>query len=531
MQELIERGGIDPRHRLVPGDEPLVGEIDRDAQGRLGGALAGARLQHPQLALLDRELEILHVAVVLFQQAVDAGELGEGLRHRPFHGGLFGAGGEARFLGDLLRRADAGHHVLALGVDQELAIETFLAGRRIARERDAGRRGLAQIAEHHGLDVDRGAPAFRDTVQAAIRVGALVHPAPEHRADRAPQLCMRILRERLAKLLGNALLVAGDELGPVVGLEVGVEHVAVLVLVLVENFLEHVMADAQHHVGIHGDEAAVAVIGEASVARLLGQRLDGRVVEPEIEDRVHHPRHRCARARAHRHQQRIFRVAKTLSGELADMGERCLDLGFELFRIGLPVGVEVGAQLRGDAEAGGDRQSEIGHLGQVSALAAEQVAHPGPAFGLAVAEGVNPFCLARRRFSRRRGAGGRGRRPDAFAFHRGGGAPRRLAGSRAAGSGLLGHGAVPVRRYSRHKARPAGRTQPYSWADLGRAGALRRGPVRRRNALRMKGLGLIRRRVRSRPAGVRPARRGRAAVPPWAPRRPSLYAPCDAAAR
>jgi hypothetical protein len=31
----------------------------------------------------------------------------------------------------------------------------------------------------------------------------------------------------------------------------------VLVLVLVEDFLEVMMAQAEHHVGIHGDEAAV----------------------------------------------------------------------------------------------------------------------------------------------------------------------------------------------------------------------------------------------------------------------------------
>src|SRR5262249_61061140 len=43
----------------------------------------------------------------------------------------------ARGLGDLLRGADAGDHVFALGIDQELAVELLLAGRWIAREDDA----------------------------------------------------------------------------------------------------------------------------------------------------------------------------------------------------------------------------------------------------------------------------------------------------------------------------------------------------------------------------------------------------------
>ena len=151
-------------------------------------------------------------------------ELRERLRHRLFHRRLVGAGLLARDLGDLLRRADAGDDVLALRVDQEFAVEPLLAGRRIAGEGDAGRRGVAHVAEHHRLHVDRGAPAFRNVVQAAIGDGARVHPRAEHRADRAPELLVRVLRERLALLLAHALLVARDHVDPVVGGQFGVER-------------------------------------------------------------------------------------------------------------------------------------------------------------------------------------------------------------------------------------------------------------------------------------------------------------------
>src|SRR5437016_7807295 len=112
------------------------------------------------------EFEVLHVAVVALEHAVDAGQLVERRRHRLFHRRLAGAGLLARELGDLLRGADAGDHVFALGIDQELAVELPLPGRGIARERRPRGRGLAHIAEHHGLHIDRGAPALRDVVQA-----------------------------------------------------------------------------------------------------------------------------------------------------------------------------------------------------------------------------------------------------------------------------------------------------------------------------------------------------------------------------
>ena len=75
MQQLVELGGIDARHGLLARDEALVHHIDGDLEGRRGGALAHARLQHPQLALLDGELDIAHIAVMPLEDAEDALQL------------------------------------------------------------------------------------------------------------------------------------------------------------------------------------------------------------------------------------------------------------------------------------------------------------------------------------------------------------------------------------------------------------------------------------------------------------------------
>ena len=53
---------------------PSLRHLDGNPERGLGGALAGARLQHPQLAALDGEFEVLHVAVVLLQPLADADE-------------------------------------------------------------------------------------------------------------------------------------------------------------------------------------------------------------------------------------------------------------------------------------------------------------------------------------------------------------------------------------------------------------------------------------------------------------------------
>ena len=50
--------------------------VDGDVDGCQAGPLAGPRLEHEQAAVLDRELDILHVAVVLFETRGDVVELG-----------------------------------------------------------------------------------------------------------------------------------------------------------------------------------------------------------------------------------------------------------------------------------------------------------------------------------------------------------------------------------------------------------------------------------------------------------------------
>ena len=151
---------------------PFFHHLDGDADRGTPGALTVARLQHVQAAVLDGELEVLHVAIVLFQPRGDLAKLVVGLRL------------DLLELGDVHRGADAGDDIFALRVHQELAVKLFHAGGGIAGEADAGAAGLAQVAEDHGLHVDGGAEHVVDVVDAAIVLGAIVQPATgtRHRA-------------------------------------------------------------------------------------------------------------------------------------------------------------------------------------------------------------------------------------------------------------------------------------------------------------------------------------------------------------
>jgi hypothetical protein len=221
-----------------------------------------------------------------------------------------------------LRRAKPRDHVLALSIDQELAVKLLFPGGGIAGEYDAGRAPLAHIAEHHGLHGDRRAPIVGDVVEPPVGNSARIVPRAEHRGDRAPQLNVQILREGLAELLLHDRLEAGDELSPMLGTKLRVELETFETFVVLERLLEQIVVDAEHHVAIHLDEAAVGVVGKSAVPRAACETFDRLVVKAEIEHRVHHARHRRARARAHRHEQRIIDVAETGAGNLAHYAER-----------------------------------------------------------------------------------------------------------------------------------------------------------------------------------------------------------------
>ena len=78
-------------------------------------------------------------------------------------------------------------------------------------------------------------------MQPPIGDGARVHPRTEDSADRFPQLLLRILRERAAKLLGDEILEPGNERPPVVRGELGVERDGAVEFVVFDQLLEMVL--------------------------------------------------------------------------------------------------------------------------------------------------------------------------------------------------------------------------------------------------------------------------------------------------
>ncbi len=260
-----------------------------------------------------------------------------------------------------------------------------MAAGGVAGEGDAGAGVGAEVAEDHGADVDRGAQVARDALLAAVELGTVGVPRVEDGLDGEVELLAGVLRERAAGLLGDDLLEAGDQLLQVGGVEVGVDGDLLGGLGLVEGFLEELAVDVQHGLAEHLDEAAVRVPREALVTGLGGKAGHGLVGEADVQDGVHHAGHRELRTGAHGDQQRVVRLSELLAHLRLEGGKVGADLFAQRGRGRAALEVDL-AGLGGDGEAGRDRQTQVGHLGEVGSLAAEKVLEVAVALGEVVDE-------------------------------------------------------------------------------------------------------------------------------------------------
>ena len=287
---------------------------------------------------------------------------------------------DALEVGQGQRVADARNDVLALRVLQVVAVDAGVAGGGVAGEAHAGAGVFAHVAEHHGADVDGGAQVVGDALAAAVDAGTLGVPGAEDGLDTHVHLGARILGEVLAGLFLDDALEGVDEALEVLGGQLGVALHAALGLEVVEGVGEEVAVDIEDGLAEHLDEAAVGVPREALVTANGSKAENGLIVEADVQDGFHHAGHGELRTASHGDEERVGRITQAAAHRVFDAAQGAGDLGGK--RLGNRRLLEVcAARLGGDREAGGNRQAELRHLGEVRSLASEQVLHGLVALG------------------------------------------------------------------------------------------------------------------------------------------------------
>ena len=157
-------------------------------------------------------------------------------------------------------------------------------------------------------------------------------------------------------------------------------------MVLARAFL-----DAHDDVAIHLHETAITIPSKPLVVAQPRQRPNGLVVETQVQDGVHHARHRVPGTGTNGNEQRLLQVPELLGQDFLDELDAAPDLRVQFFRIGFLVLVIIRANVGGDGETRRNRQTNAGHFGQVGAFAAQERLHRAVPVRLLVSEQINIF--------------------------------------------------------------------------------------------------------------------------------------------
>ena len=285
--------------------------------------------------------------------------------------------------------ADPRHHVLALGVDQVVAIKRILPGARVPGEAHPGGGIVAHVAEDHGADVHRGAVGqIGGNVElAAIIHRPFTHPGFKYALDGDHQLGPGILGKRPPGFVLDELLKTLYYFCQGFGGQLRINSGVVLFLDFIKNLIEIGVRQSQADFAEKLQETAVGVIDEALILGQLDHAFGRFIIEPQIENGVHHSRHGQGGTGADRYQQGLGRVPEAFAG-LGFQGRHVImDFVHETFRELRPLSEIIQVGVGGDAEPRRHWQTNLGHGAQSGSLASQQLFIGPVAFleGIAIA--------------------------------------------------------------------------------------------------------------------------------------------------
>ncbi|MPM41773.1 hypothetical protein SDC9_88432 [bioreactor metagenome] len=142
--------------RFFFADQPFVHHIHSDLHSGASSAFAIAALQHPQAAVLDCELNVLHIFVVDFEDLHNFEELFVGFGQNITEGI------------DLFSIADTSNHIFTLGVQQIIAVEDGFTIGGVTGECNTSTRIPTGVTKDHGHNIDCGAQIIGDVGGAAV---------------------------------------------------------------------------------------------------------------------------------------------------------------------------------------------------------------------------------------------------------------------------------------------------------------------------------------------------------------------------
>ena len=152
---------------------------------------------------------------------------------------------------------------------------------------------------------------------------------------------------------------------------------------------------AENDITIHLNKTAIAIPSEALVLGCGSQSQNRLIIQPQIQDGVHHAWHGVTGTGAHCNEEwHALGVTKLAVHDFFHGLHARFHLSLEACWVSALVCIVIGANFGCDCESGRNRKTNAAHLCEIRAFASEQCFHGTATIGFSVAEGINIFCLA-----------------------------------------------------------------------------------------------------------------------------------------
>ena len=144
---------------------------------------------------------------------------------------------------------------------------------------------------------------------------------------------------------------------------------------LVESVFESLPINIHNNATEHGDQPSVSIMDKSIVSCFIYKGIDCRFIQAEVQNSIHHARHRKFCTRSHRYEKGINRITELhphrffnlfqVRKNLIPHSSRIFLTGFEVFI----------ACFGSHRKASRDRDFQVGHFCKSSTFAPEQVLH------------------------------------------------------------------------------------------------------------------------------------------------------------
>ena len=211
----------------------------------------------------------------------------------------------------------------------------IFTSRWVTRECNTSTRSFTHVTKYHCHNCNSSSfdNSFVNVVKFTIDDSAFVHPRTEYSTNSSPHLIFWILREVFTFFCFVHCFIFRNDSLKFFCCEFSIFFNSTNSFYFVNDSFEFIVVNTHSNVTEHLDKAAVSIPCKAWIVCFVCKSNNRLIIKTEVEDCIHHTRHRFSSTRTNRNQERIIFVTKFFTENCFKFVEIFIYLSVKICRI------------------------------------------------------------------------------------------------------------------------------------------------------------------------------------------------------